>query len=364
MPFPSPVNGKQKCDEREVGSRVLRHRRHGARIKPFAAGECDLRQPALARTPSPSSEGGDAVREGEGKANTAAGLAGHYIRKRLRTAGWARQIAVFSGLLLIAGILVYRLGGVDFTALEAVLRLVGALVFLALLLALSGLAKVWRSGHEGGGKAAGALFVGLIVAMPFVGAALLAYESPRVSHAETDGMLAVDIADGASLAEALPAATGSPVLDGRQFQARAAQVYVLVRTVLADEGWTLVDVATADPEEEPAPENGDLGTSGTVDIPLPQPRDPAALAKADPFARPESREYTIRALATGPILALPSDVVIRIAEDDDQTYVDLRSTSTMVEWDLGQNRRFVEAFLAALDTAMASLVAIGPVGEG
>jgi hypothetical protein len=294
------------------------------------------------------------------------GLSGHYIRKRLRTAGWARRIAAFSGLLLVAGILVYRFGGIDFLAVKAVLRVVFALVCLALLLAVAGLARVWRHGHEGGGKAAGALFIALVVAAPFFGAAVLAARSPKVDHAETDGMLAADIAEGASLDEALPGEEAAPVLDGRHFQARAAQVYVLARKVLADEGWTLVDVAAAEAEVlAPDVGSGDLGISGTVDIPLPTARDPAAAAAAkDPFARPESREYTIKAVATGPILALPSDVVIRIAEDADETFVDLRATSRLVEWDLGQNRRFVEDFLTALDTAMAGLVAIGPVDEG
>ena len=293
------------------------------------------------------------------------GLSGHYIRKRLRTAGWARRIAGFSGLLLVAGIFVYRFGGIDFPSLKLVLRVVFALVCLALVLAVAGLARVWRHGHEGGGKAAGALFIALLVAVPFVGGAVLAARSPKVDHAETDGMLAADIAGGASLDEALPGEEAAPVLDGRHFQARASQVYVLVRTVLADEGWTLVDVATAEPEEAPEDVSGDLGISGTVDIPLPTARDPAAaVAAKDPFARPESREYTLRAVATGPVLALPSDVVIRIAEDADETFVDLRATSRLVDWDLGQNRRFVEDFLTALDTAMAGLIAIGPVDEG
>lgn len=294
-------------------------------------------------------------------------LSGHYIRKRLRTAGWARRIAGFSGVLLVVGILVYRFGGIDFAALKLVLAVVLGLASLALLLSLAGLARVWHSGHEGGGKAVGALAIALLVALPFIGAGLLAVENPAANRAETDGMLAADISDGADLNDALPGAGTGPTIDGRQVQARAAQVYVLVRKVLADEGWQIEEVATAEPEDigTPAPGSNDLGISGTIDIPLPTARDAAAAATAaDPFARPESREYTIRAVATGPVLALPSDITIRIVEDATLTYVDLRATSRLVDWDLGQNRRFVEDFLAALDVALAGLAAIGPVGEG
>ena len=55
------------------------------------------------------------------------------------------------------------------------------------------------------------------------------------------------------------------------------------------------------------------------------------------------------------IFALPSDMVVRIAEDGDETFVDVESTSRDTGIDLGQNRRFIERFLTDLDAAMSGL---------
>lgn len=299
-------------------------------------------------------------------------VSGHYIRKRLATAGLARSVAAFSALLLVASVLVYRLGGIDFNALLALFAVVAGLASLAFLMAVGGLVWVWRSGYEGGGRAVGALFIALLVGAPFGLAAALSYQYPRTNKAETEGMLAADIVDGASISAALSgepspeAAADEPPLSSRRFQARAAQVYAVTRTVLDAEGWTMTDVTAGEPEEEETElESADLGVSGTVDIPVPTARSTVDLQAAqDPFDRPDADDYAIKAVARSPILALPSDVTIRIVEDGAETFVDLRSISTTVAWDLGQNRRFIETFLTALDEAMAGIALVVPHADG
>lgn len=292
-----------------------------------------------------------------------AGMSGHYIRKRLRTAIWAWRAAVFAALLLVAAILVYRLGGVDFAALKLLFAAVAGLAGSAILVALGGLLRAWRSGREGGGRAVAALFMGLLVAAPFASAGLLALDGATGNAAETDGMLAADTVSQESLGEAAAPVSATdaadPVISGRRFPAKAAQVYAVTRLVLAGEGWEISEVATAAPD--PEAEDEGLGISGTVDIPLPTARSSVdQSAPADPFAREDSEEYAIKAVARGPVLALPSDVTIRIVEDDTETFVDLRSVSRIAGWDLGQNRRLIEGFLARLDEAMAGVAAVVP----
>ncbi|MBC8130181.1 MAG: DUF1499 domain-containing protein [Rhizobiaceae bacterium] len=299
---------------------------------------------------------------------------GHYLRKRLRSPRWARRGAMFSGLLLVVSILVYRLGGIDFTALKAAFVVVLGLAGLSFLIALVALIRVWRGGHEGGGPAVGAVFAALLVAAPFAFIVYLAARSPQTNTAESDGMLAADIVAGASIGEALganPAADAAfPLLrtpepqsqvTSRRFQARAAQVYAVARTVLAAKGWELVAVDAGEPEA--SDQGDDLGISGTVDVPLPTPRSSIDLAAAsDPFARADADAYMLQAVATSWILALPSEMTIRIVEDGTETFVDMRSTSRAVARDLGQNRRYVDGFLTALDEAMAGIAAIVPPG--
>ena len=300
----------------------------------------------------------------------AARLSGHYIRKRLRTPDWARWIASFSGLLLVAAILVYRLGGIDFEALKTLFLVVIGLVVLALLIAMAALARVWRRGYEGGGQAIAAFFIALLVAAPFLLAGLMAFRYPQVATAETAGMLAADIVGGSTLTEALADGTTTSVgdtaatINGRRFQARAAQVYTQARKIFDVEGWAITDVATSAPEEE-VPETGDLGVSGTIAIPLPTARASVEVAAAeDPLDRSDSGSYTVKAVARGPILALSSDVTLHIVEDGNETFVDMRSTSRDVAWDLGQNRRFIEDFLTRLDEAMAGVAAMVPAETG
>lgn len=300
---------------------------------------------------------------------------GHYLRARLRSAPWAWRAAVFAVLVLAASVLVFRLGGLDFRTLKLLFATVAGLSAFAILAGLGGLVRVWRSGCEGGGRALAALCLGLCAAAPFAVAGLLAFSAPRTGSAETDGMLAADTVSEESLSEAMspdnPAGppapdgeAGGPLLSGRRFQARAAQVYAVTRLVLADEGWDIAEVATGAPAEDapdPGGDTGDLGVSGTVDVPLPTARSSVDPDMAnDPFDREDSDEYAVQAVAKSPVLALPSAVTIRIVEDGADTFVDLRSTSQVVAWDLGQNRRFIEDFLARLDAGMAGVAAIVP----
>lgn len=280
---------------------------------------------------------------------------GHYIRKRLRLAVPARRLAVFSIVFLMVGILVFRLGTIEFEALKGVLVVSFGLASTALLLAASGLVRVWRRGYGGGGAAVGAAAVALLTLALFAFVGFLAYDNPPVAEATSDGMQATD------MAAPQPAASEAGLVSGRRYQATAAQVFGVSRLVLADLAWTVGSVDANLPPEDP---NGDLGTSGTIDIPVPTARDSIdPEGGEDPMDQPDSSDYAIEAVATGPILALPSDVTIRIVEDGPETFVDLHSASRDVAWDLGQNRRFIEDFLVRLDTAMAGALTVVPPAE-
>jgi uncharacterized protein (DUF1499 family) len=71
---------------------------------------------------------------------------------------------------------------------------------------------------------------------------------------------------------------------------------------------------------------------------------------------PVAAETTIEAVAYSLLLAIPSDVAIRIVDEQGSTYVDMRSASRYGLHDFGENARRIGAFLAELD-AEASLQA-------
>jgi len=294
-------------------------------------------------------------------------VSGHYQRKWLRFAGLPRAVAGFAIALMVAAIVIYRLGGIEPQTLIDVLFLVAGLSGLALLIACYGLLRVWFAGIGGGGTVFGGFVLSLVALAPFGLGAYLGSVNPRTNIAYTDGLVPDGIAAGGNPAEgrsAVPLVAGvaiPSVVPGRRYMAQAPRVYQAARTVLADHGWTVGEVVVGDPalaEVEPAvaqPGADDIGVS-TGDIPIPTPRAGIDAAAADDgLDRPESDQYRIGAVARDILFTLPSDVTIRMVQDGGETFVDMRAVSRATALDLGQNRRFIAAFLEDLDLAMAGL---------
>ena len=284
-------------------------------------------------------------------------MAGHYLTGRSRSADWAWKLALFALALLPVSVLFFRLHLLDQSVLSLSLLLAGGLAALGLLLAVFAILLIWRSGARGGGRAVGALLVGGLASVPFLGAAYLFSKYPEGHAAETTGM------SGAAL-PTQPIQTQDGVLVGRDFQATASTVYQAARTAMEKRGMTLVDVRTPDMAR---PEGPDLGVSGTVLVPIPTLRDTLRLEdeededeESDPFSDLDADEYTIQAVGYAPLFAFPSDMTIRIVENDGTTYVDVRSVSRTLERDLGENRRLIQGFLDRLDEAMKVLEGVAP----
>jgi hypothetical protein len=68
-------------------------------------------------------------------------------------------------------------------------------------------------------------------------------------------------------------------------------------------------------------------------------------------------------LAKTMILGLPVDVSIRITDEGDTTYVDMRSASRYGRHDLGDNAARINGFLVALDAAVAGAAGVPPPAE-
>ncbi|KQT88094.1 DUF1499 domain-containing protein [Aurantimonas sp. Leaf443] len=274
---------------------------------------------------------------------------GHYLRGRLGLARPARAGAVFALLLILVAILSFRLGILEARPLVWALVLAGGIAALAALVALGGLVRAWFTGALGAGAALGALVLSLLALLPFGLAGWLASVNPPVASAQTEGFAA--------------APSDAALVSGRRFSAAAPDVYAAARVALKGTGWAVEEVATRESEAPDALAGGDLGVSGTVAIPLPTPRAAIdARAGADPLERPDSTAYRIEAVARDLLFALPSDVTIRILQEGGETFVDLSSASRGLDLDFGQNRRFIEGFLARLDEAVTTLETV-PTGD-
>ncbi|RIY03413.1 DUF1499 domain-containing protein [Aureimonas flava] len=279
-------------------------------------------------------------------------MAGHYIRTRAHSAGFAWSMAAFSLVLIPVGVALFRLKLLDLDDLSWTLVLAGGLASLALLLALAAIAEVWRRGAIGGGRAVAAFVVAAVVLLPFAGAAYLYRSFPDGASAQTAGL-----AD-AALGPMAPA-TGAtdPVVPGRDYQATASMVYDAARATLEQQG---IEITGVQSSLTPPRDSDDLGVSGTVLVPIPTLRGSTASEPPDRFAMKDAREYTIQAIAYAPVFGFPSDVTIRITEEGAQTFIDMRSASRDLDRDLGQNRRIIVAFLNGVDEAMRAAEGIVP----
>jgi uncharacterized protein (DUF1499 family) len=240
---------------------------------------------------------------------------------------WSRRIALFSLVLFIVSALGHRRGYIDTFDFLWVLLLVAALALVALLLVAASFRRIWVRGDRGGGAAAVAVLVSLVVLVPFAVTGVRFFLYPRLSDISTDLVSPPALAAagqarhghmnpvepiGRQAAAAQVAAY--PEITGRRYGASSEDVLKAVDRVIAAKGWKTVSHA--------------------------------------PLMDGE-REYTLEAVARTFLLGFPSDVAIRLTDEGESTYVDMRSASRYGEGDFGYNAASISGFLNALDAEMA-----------
>ena len=255
-------------------------------------------------------------------------------RRSSRSALWAARLSTFSAVLFVVAGLGHRLGLVETTGFFWVLGSVAALALAALVLATAGFFQLWTYGARGGPSAARAVIVGLLVLSPFLVSAWRVYAFPTLSDISTDvtdpppldaaallrtgdmNPVAPISADNAALqADAYPDVTG------RRYPLSADRVQELAAALVTGNGWTFTT--------PPSPPMG--GSDGMIE-----------------------------ALAKTAILAFPVDISIRVTDEGETSYVDMRSASRYGRHDLGDNAARIAGFLTALDAAVAGAAAPAP----
>ena len=294
-------------------------------------------------------------------------VSGHYLQKRLRSPGIARRLAGFSLVLIVVGVAIYRLGSILPEALVGVLLLSGGLALISFIICLVGLARCWLFGIVGGGAAFGGLFLAGVALTPFLFLAYLGSTNPPTNAAYTEGLAPDEIAaaistsgvDTAKRTGGVASAIADlpSVVPGRRYSIDAPRVFEASRAVLTDLGWTVEDLVVGDPLRDQNGAADDLGVSGSLDIPVPTFRADALAAEpgTQQPAVPDADRYSMNVVARDAILALPSDMVIRLVEDENETFVEVQSVSTVTGLDFGQNRRLIEEFLQRLDRTLTGL---------
>jgi len=240
-----------------------------------------------------------------------------------RSATWSLRLSVFSAVLLIYAVVLYRLGAVPAVALFWLLGIGGLVALTGIAFAFLGFNDVWQRGDKGVARAAGGLLVAAIVLAPFAVSGYRAVVYPRLHDISTDvddppAFIAAAAQRTPSMnpigpmsPEALALQSAAyPDVTGRRYDGSPDGILPAVMAVAEARGWKVT--ATR-------------GTPGQDD------------------------EIFVEALAHTRFLALPVDVVIRLTDEGGTTYVDMRSSSRYIRHDFGDNAHRITAFMSALD---------------
>ncbi len=249
-----------------------------------------------------------------------------YVRRQSRAARWAMPPSVFSPVLAGVAILAHRFGSLS--EQNFILVLLAALGFAVAggLLALLGLRSLWRDAAIGGRRSALALLFCMPVLMPAAAAVWLSQTTAHLSDISTDPQdpphFSVRAASGSGINTNEPPRVNAvlqkqyyPDVTGRRYQLSADGIAAQISALAAESGWSQ--------------------THG------------------GPVAQPNG-EWIIEGTVTTTILGFKDDVVIRVTDEGESTYVDMRSASRFGGADLGANARRIVAFMNALDLRIQS----------
>ncbi len=247
-----------------------------------------------------------------------------FERRNSRSARWARRLAVFSAVLLLTATAGHRFAFLETIPFFWLLGLVLALAVISLVLAGFGFFRLWEYGDRGGRASTRAVLVALVVLLPFAYAGYTAFMLPRLTEVSTDvsdpplfvRALALRKAGMNPIGPILPENAALqrlsyPEVTGRRYPLLADRTHDIVVAVLDTLGWRVTR------------------------------NQPVEL---------EGGEMTMEAEARSPILGLVSDVAIRIVDEGETSYIDIRSVSRYGPHDLGDNAAKVRRFFQEIET--------------
>jgi hypothetical protein len=247
-------------------------------------------------------------------------------RKPSRTAAWALRLAAFAPILAIVSLLTYRAGYVDTRVLFTLAGIVLIIALTGVILIAVALQSLWSRGTRGGRQAIGAIFLSIPTLAPFAAAGILWLAMPRQADVSTDlvdpPLFAEELDESRVSRSALVAARlkdGYPTLSGRRYRAAPDAIESTILDVADTFGWQL---------------QSRRGRVGAND------------------------ELFFEFVSSVPVLTLPGNFVLRVTDEGDTSYVDLRGRLPQVRHDLGWNAYVAERYLQTLDYELVGVAEV------
>jgi len=244
-------------------------------------------------------------------------------------ASWSRNLAVFAVVAVVVSVMIVRFGFLEIK--PALATFFGALACagLSILLGLAGAAAIWQSGARG--------MSGILLAF-LIDGALLAYPAylglqyrklPSIHDITTDpidpprfeALARLRSGDGANpavyagLYSAEQQRIAYPDIETVELELPVQRAYEITLQLVTKRKWLVID-------ERP-------------------PQPPRRIGR-------------IEAVARTPIMGFREDVSIRVAPDDEDSRVDIRSASRYFESDMGSNAARVRKLIDDLNSAADS----------
>ncbi|MCZ2328490.1 DUF1499 domain-containing protein [Bartonella sp. F02] len=250
-----------------------------------------------------------------------------YILLTSRAAVWSSHFGRLSFLILLFSIFLQRFSVLRFVDFIILMIISACCVIFSLFLAVKALYSLWVCGARGGMKALKGIIYSLITATPLVLFAGFWFFSPVIYDVSTDTRKPPSFFRTMRPHDALPLksvligqeklqTSQWPELSGRRYDGSPDHILKSVLNVLAAYDWPVLAQRNIEGEE--------------------------------------GRVY-IETIAKTFYLGFISDIVIRLTDEGDTTFVDMRAASRHLSRDFGTNAAFIISFMNALDTEIASI---------
>lgn len=239
---------------------------------------------------------------------------------------WAFRVGLFAPFFAVAIVIANQLKMVDLQTFLLLFWFVFAVALFALLLVLAALNSLWTRGKKGGRLASWGLFFSMLVLLPYILMGASYFSLPKQADVSTDLILPPvflselrDIDGDARAIVAADLIDGYTDLEGRRFRADMASVTDRLDDVAKRNGLVV------------SQRRGRVGANDEIAV-----------------------EYSWET----PIMLLPYELIIRLVDEGDTTFVDIRSRALVGNHDLGRNAAKIRSIQADMDAAL-----IGVVGQ-
>lgn len=291
-------------------------------------------------------------------------------------AAWSRRLGRFALLLALMALVLHRLDMLTLPNTAAAVLLASVLAAFVLGLAMIGFFMLWQVGAKGGHASFSGMVMALMVLIPVGLAAGRFVSLPRIHDISTDIQNAPQWLEPPQIALSwLPRRDGDdpalrqlqamayPQITGRRYEGAIDRVLLAVRAVTVANKWTPVanvglDVLVdgLEPADESATaskvEKTSNGEADPTRAPLPAPRPDIENRPLEPLPTFAVLQFRTKSL----ILGVQQDILVRLSEEEETTFVDMRAATRDADHDLGLNAAVIRDFLRDLDVRLLGIV--------